>query len=138
MKKNAKQTKTVSGGFLCILFICVMGVAGFCYQGERRFIENSTSITAKIVRVKAVPRVRILHLETENTKIAGPDLTIAVPFWDSRKTGERLNIRIGHGGDAGIRVDESFFLYSTSIGILAGCSLLMIIVFGVLFFKKTP
>ena len=131
-----EKRKEVSGWFIVIMIVFVLGTAAYCYMNEQRSIENSVAITAKIVGAKNMPRKRILQLETIDERISGSTLFVTVPFWDPKKEGEKIRVRIDPETASLVGVDAFVYLHKMSLGILAGCSLLFVILSGVFIFRK--
>ncbi len=55
-----EKEKGVSSGFIIVTSIIVMGIVGYFYMNEKKFIENSLTITSNIIDIKNEPRKRII------------------------------------------------------------------------------
>lgn len=131
-----EKSKNVSGHFFFITIIFVIGVAGYFYIIEIQYIDDTVATTAKVVGVENVPRRCILQLKSIDPQISEFHQFVGVPFWDAVKVGEHIRVRVDVKNVQPVKIDEFMYLHITSIGILTGCLVLLVIVFGVQKFKK--
>lgn len=82
------------------------------------------------------PRKRVLYSHAVDGGLSGSTLLVTVPFWDKRKIGELIRVRIGTGSGSQIKVDRFFYLHLVSMSILAGYVTLLGIISPLYFFNK--
>jgi len=131
-----EKEKYFSGRFLIITSIIVIGISAYFYMNERKFIDNSMTIAAKISDIKYEPRKRVLQMKTMDERISDSSLLVTVPFWDTRKIGEQIRVRISIETASQVKVDGFICLHKASMGILAGFLILLGILSGVIFCRK--
>ncbi len=130
-----KNDKNISTGFIITIIFFIFGITAVFYTIETMAINNSVIISTKVIQIKAVPRRRILTLQTTDKRFSDSNLFITMPFWSTQKKGNTINIRINPATSLVIGLDKFVYLHKTSLSLLLGSILLLLIISGVFFFK---
>ena len=128
--------KGISFGFVVAMLMVVIGIAGFFYTFEIRFIERSVSIEGEVISVRSVPRKHILKIRTDEVLFLDVPLSVAVPFWDKKKRGDRVRLRVDPNFVSHVKVDETIYLHRTSVSILSGFVIILVIACGTILLRK--
>jgi hypothetical protein len=125
----------ISTGFTIVMGVLILGISGLVYMHELKGFAQAVTIPARVVKIKIIPRLCLLKLETEDERFAGQLLAASVPSWDSRNIGDRIVLKVDPEDPSLVWVDEFLYLHKTSLGILAGSLFLCLILIGVTVFK---
>lgn len=132
-----RKKKLVSGGFIIRATISVLLIVGYFYMNEINFIKNSFTITSSIDDIRHEPRKRILQIKTVARRNSKRNLLVTVPFWDTKRIGEQIVLRLGTKNLSQVKIDEFIYLHKGSVSILASFSILVGILLSILFFQRT-
>ena len=113
------------------MVVLILGISCLVYMWELKVYAQAVTISARVVKIKIIPRQCLLKLETEDKRFAGQILAASVPSWDSRNIGDRIVLKVDPEDPSRVWVDEFLYLHKTSLGILAGSLFLGLILIGV-------
>jgi len=130
-----KQTG-ISNKFTIVMVVLILGIVCLVYMRELKGYAQTVTISARVVKIKIIPRLCLLKLETEDERFADRLLAASVPSWDSRNIGDRIMLKVDPEDPSLVWVDEFLYLHKTSLGILAGSLFLCLILIGVNVFKR--
>lgn len=130
------EKSKISPGFVVITCILVVVVSAFIYMKENKKFANADTVYAIVVGSRIVPKRCLIEAKAESGRHEADILRVSVPSWDSRKLGERIRVRVDRNDSSIVEVDEFLYLHRASLGVLAGTTILGIILVGVLIFKK--
>jgi hypothetical protein len=130
------EKSKISPGFVVISCILVVVVSAFIYMKENKKFANADTVYAIVVGSRIVPKRCLIEAKAESGRYEADILRVSVPSWDSRKFGERIRVRVDRNDSSIVEVDEFLYLHRASLGVLAGTTILGIILAGVLIFKK--
>jgi hypothetical protein len=131
------EKRKISQGFVIVMCVLVGGISAFIYMKENMKFNNAESVSAIVVSSKIVPKRCLIEAKVESGRFEANILSVSVPSWDSRKVGNRVRLKVDRNNSSIVEVDEILYLHRTSLGILAGTTFLVIILIGVLVFKRS-